>query len=97
MRHEIILSPAAIDHYNDLDAHYRSIVRDGIETHLRHEPGKVSKSRIKRLEDLTQPQFRLRIGDYRIFYDVEENNVYIFAIVPKSDADNWLQHHGVIQ
>jgi len=96
MRYEITFSPAAIDHYDDLDAHYRAIVRDGIETHLRHEPEKVSKSRIKRLEDLTQPQFRLRIGDYRIFYDVEEGNVNIFAIVPKANADDWLQHHGVI-
>ena|SRR2546428_3961038 len=97
MRYEIIFSPDARDHYHDLDAHYRAMIRDGIETHLRHEPEKISKSRIKRLEDVSQPQYRLRIGDYRVFYDVEEDRVHIFAIVPKSGADDWLRHYGVLQ
>jgi hypothetical protein len=31
------------------------MVREALEVHLRHEPTKVSKSRIKRLQDLTHP------------------------------------------
>jgi len=50
-----------------LPAHVRAEVRDAIEVHLRHEPTKVSKSRIKRLRGLSQPQFRLRVGDIRVF------------------------------
>jgi hypothetical protein len=42
------------------------VVRDTISRHLRHEPTKVSKSRIKRLRGLSQPQYRLRVGDIRV-------------------------------
>jgi mRNA interferase RelE/StbE len=40
--------------------------------HLRHGPTKLSKSRIKRLRGLEQPQYRLRVGETRVFYDVTE-------------------------
>jgi mRNA interferase RelE/StbE len=43
---------------------------DAVRDHLRYEPEKTSKSRIKRLEGLEWPQYRLRIGDIRAFYDV---------------------------
>ena len=35
--------------------------QDAIQRHLRHEPTKQSKSRIKRLRGLARPQFRLRV------------------------------------
>jgi mRNA-degrading endonuclease RelE of RelBE toxin-antitoxin system len=54
-----------------------------IDLHLRHEPRKVSKSRIKRLRGLSRPQFRLRMGEIRVFYDVSETSVEVLAIVAK--------------
>jgi mRNA-degrading endonuclease RelE of RelBE toxin-antitoxin system len=57
---------------------------------LRHEPKKLSRSRIKRLRGLRQPQYRLRVGEIRIFYDVTGTMVQILAIVNKSEADSWL-------
>ena len=51
-----------------------------------HEPTKVSKSRIKRLRGLSQPQYRLRVGDIRVFYDVTETTVHVLAIIPKAQA-----------
>ena len=65
-------------------------VRAALETHLRHEPRKVSRSRIKRLRGLSKPQYRLRVGELRIFYDVTETTVEILAIVAKQEADSWL-------
>ena len=41
-------------------------VTEAIERHLTHEPTKISKSRIKRLRGLSQPQYRLRVGDIRV-------------------------------
>jgi mRNA-degrading endonuclease RelE of RelBE toxin-antitoxin system len=64
---------------------------------LRHEPTKISKTRIKRLRGLAHPQYRLRVGDeIRVFYDVAENDVQVLAIVAKSDANEWLEKHGEI-
>ena len=65
-----------------------------LEQHLRHEPTKVSRSRIKRLRGLRRPQFRLRVDEIRVFYDVREKNVEVLAIVPKSKATQWLEQEG---
>jgi len=73
-----------------LKANVHSAVRDALERHLRHAPTKKSKSRIKRLGGLSHPQYRLRIDDVRVFYDVTEASVEILAIVRKSQADAWL-------
>ncbi len=94
MRYEIILAPQAVEDLNALRADVRSVVRDALETHLRFEPTKTSRSRIKRLRGLSRPQYRLRIDEIRIFYDVVEDAVEILAIVPKSSADDWLRRAG---
>jgi mRNA-degrading endonuclease RelE of RelBE toxin-antitoxin system len=94
MDHEIVLAPQAARDLRRLKAKRRAEVRDAIERHLRHEPTKVSKSRIKRLRELSQPQYRLRIEDLRVFYDVAEATVEILAIVPKSEVEAWLIRAG---
>jgi mRNA-degrading endonuclease RelE of RelBE toxin-antitoxin system len=94
MRHEIILAPEAIHDLRGLRAHVQAEVRDALETHLRNEPGKVSRSRIKRLKGVTQPQYRLRVGEVRVFYDIHENRVEVLAIVLKNDAAAWLKRIG---
>src|SRR5438105_8635500 len=97
MAHEIILAPEAAEDLNDLKANIRAEAREGIETHLRHEPEKFSRSRIKRLRKLAQPQYRLRVGDVRVFYDVTGPRVEVLAIVLKSEAAKWLEKHGKAQ
>jgi mRNA interferase RelE/StbE len=94
MRYEIELAPQAAQDYRDLNAHVRGVVRDSIETHLRHKPMRTSKSRIKRLRGLSRPQYRLRVGDLRVFYDVTELTVQVLAVVPKSVAHEWLERRG---
>jgi mRNA-degrading endonuclease RelE of RelBE toxin-antitoxin system len=91
MKHKIILAPEAAQDLKRLKAHERSEVKDALERHLRHEPAKVSKSRIKRLRRLNHPQFRLRVGEIRVFYDITGNHVEVLAIVPKSEAISWLE------
>ncbi len=94
MRYEITLAPQAIAQLRSLPAHVRSQVRDALETHLRHEPSKVSRSRIKRLRGLTRPQYRLRVDEIRVFYDVAENRVEVLAILSKAEAQGWLGDEG---
>jgi hypothetical protein len=78
-----------------LKANVRAAVRDAIEEHLRHQPAKTGRSRIKRVRGFSRPQFRLRVGDdIRVFYDVTTDAVQILTIVPKSEADAWLAKSG---
>ena len=90
MPFDIVLAPEAVEDFKALRANVRADIRAALETHLRHEPKKVSRSRIKRLRGLRKPQYRLRIGEVRIFYDVTGTTVEILAIVAKLEADSWL-------
>lgn len=57
--------------------HRRKFVLDAVENQLAHEPTRQTKNR-KMLVGLTppwghvQPVWELRIGEYRVFYDVDE-------------------------
>ena len=90
----ILLAPGAVDQFKSLPAHIRSRVRDALEAHLRHEPKKTSRSRIKRLRGIERPQYRLRVDEIRVFYDVKETTVEVLAVVSKDDAQAWLEHEG---
>ena len=94
MRYEILLALQAVLDLKGLPAHERTAVRDAMELHLRHQPTRVSRSRIRRLRGLSKPQYRLRVGDVRVFYDVSEGRVEVLAVIPKSEAGRWLQEEG---
>lgn len=92
--YRIVFTENAVEDFTALDARWRATVRDAIRVHLTHEPTKQSKSRIKRLRDLRHPQFRLRVGEVRVFYDVAGTDVVIVAIMPKAKTMQWLGEHG---
>ena len=95
MAFEVLLSPQALEDLNRLDAFIRAEVRDQIALHLSHEPMRTSRSRIKRLRGLAQPQYRLRVGDIRVFYDVVASEVHVLTIVSKEQAQEWLDESGI--
>ena len=94
MKYDITLSPQARAQFHALSAYDRAKVRDAIDTHLLHRPTAGSKSRIKRLRDLRKPQYRLRVHDLRVFYDVTEGEVIVHGIVDKPHVAEWLAEEG---
>jgi mRNA interferase RelE/StbE len=94
MPYEIVFSPEAVEDLQQLKANIRAIVRAALQQYLRHQPEHVSKSRIKHLRGMTQPQYRLRVDEIRVYYNVGERTVDILAIVDKQEADAWLTQFG---
>ncbi|MGJ3246744.1 MAG: type II toxin-antitoxin system RelE family toxin [Elainellaceae cyanobacterium] len=99
MRYKIIFSPEAEEDIVALKASDRAKALDAIETFLRYEPEKTSKSRIKRLREMQRPKYRLRIDDLRAFYDVSytdegDGTVEVLRIREKSEAMRWLAEFG---
>lgn len=94
MKFEILFTPEAIADIKALRAHERAAVKDAVAQNLRFRPTAASTSGIKRLRGLSKPQYRLRVGNLRVFYDVTENEVVILAVVPKSGVDGWLTRFG---
>jgi len=94
MRFEIVIAPRAVQELRELPARLRSEIRDALERYLRSVPTRTSKSRIKRLRGMARPQYRLRVGETRVFYDVREKTVEILAIVANKQAQKWLEEQG---
>ncbi len=94
MPYAIVLAPEAVEDYRSLKANVRAAVRAALEAHLMHEPTKTSRSRIKRLRNLSRPQYRLRVDDVRVFYDVTDGTVEVLAIVMKAEVETWLAQSG---
>jgi mRNA-degrading endonuclease RelE of RelBE toxin-antitoxin system len=68
----IIYRPEAADDLRGLRAFDARAVTDTVEQHLAHEPTLVSRSRIKLMNQPFWSQYRLRIGELRAYYDVDE-------------------------
>jgi len=94
MRHAIVLAPEAVEDLKRLHAPDRAMAKNAMEKHLRHEPTRVSKSRIKRLRGVRRPGYRLRVGEIRVFHDVAEGVVEVLTMVPKAQAQQWLSEWG---
>lgn len=90
---EIIFKPVAIGQLKKMKRYYAGIVVDAIERHLSEEPEKTHGS-IRRLRGKQEATFRLRVQDYRVFYDVVEDRVQIIQILHKSETPSFYQKGG---
>ena len=75
--YEILFAEGVAADLGPMEASQRTWVLDRIEVQLRHEPTRQTRNR-KILVGLVppweqvEPVWELRIGEYRVFYDVEE-------------------------
>jgi mRNA-degrading endonuclease RelE of RelBE toxin-antitoxin system len=85
MAYQILITADAEQDLNALHAHDRKTVLDAIALHLAQQPKQVSRSRIKQLVPPAISQYRLRVGDYRVYYDVDEpaQNVVVVQVYDK--------------
>jgi mRNA-degrading endonuclease RelE of RelBE toxin-antitoxin system len=63
-----------------------------IQLQLTHEPTRQSKSRVKQMRPGTRPPYRLRVDEFRIYYDVliDAMIVIIYGVVDKEYSLAWL-------
>jgi mRNA-degrading endonuclease RelE of RelBE toxin-antitoxin system len=82
VHHRIAFSPEADEHVALLNAHDRKRLLDVIARQLSHEPSRETRNR-KALRPNPVAQYRLRIGELRVYYDVQaspENVVQVKAV-----------------
>ena len=65
-----------------------------MERVLTTNPTQLSRSRIKRLRDIDSPQYRLRVGEFRVFYDVIDDEVRVLRVLPKATVAAYLKEVG---
>ena len=82
----IVVRPRAAAQIRGLRRVDAVAILNAMETHLRREPDRASRSRIKRLRGRHAATYRLRVGDYRVFYDVAEAEVVVIAVLHKRET-----------
>lgn len=94
-RFVIQLTRAAI---RDLDA-LPDPVRDQVTEDLRtlEEAPLGPPPRIKRLKGLTFPIYRLRSGDYRVVYRIDEALVTIMRVIDRKELERALRQLGLLR
>ena len=92
----IMLKCSAIADLDALRKYDATRIVDAMERHLLHEPTKESKSRIKRLRGISNPDYRLRVGDYRVFYVVGEDarQVDVLRVMHKTQTEQYYEEMG---
>jgi mRNA interferase RelE/StbE len=80
MSYQILITADAEQDLDSLQASDRKTVLEAIETHLTHQPTQVSRSRIKQLVQPAISEYRLRVGDYRVYYDVNEEAQHVVVL-----------------
>jgi len=93
MQFEIDITFEAEKDLAGIQPFYRAQILDAIATHLQHTPTQISRSRIKRLQLLDSPAYRLRVGEYRVYYDVDTGAlaVTILRILSKEASLSYLR------
>ena len=70
------------------------LILEEIRARLSTDPIRETKTRIKRLTGFSPPLYRLRVGDYRIYYRIAPPRVVILGIFHKKDSDRWLKRQA---
>ncbi|MEW6359690.1 MAG: type II toxin-antitoxin system RelE/ParE family toxin [Planctomycetota bacterium] len=91
--YEIALKHSAIADLDRLRKYDATQIADAMEEHLAHEPARESKSRIRRLRGISNPDYRLRVGDYRVFYTVDEGarRVDVLRVMHKDQTASYYE------
>jgi mRNA-degrading endonuclease RelE of RelBE toxin-antitoxin system len=58
------------------------------------EPGRIGGKSTKTIQGVADSFHRLRVGDYRVMYDVleEERVVLVLGIIHRGDLERWLRN-----
>lgn len=91
---EVVVQPTALQQLRRLRRVDATAILDALHRYLRHEPDRPNRSRIKRLRGKQDATYRLRVGEYRVFYDVGEGVVTVVAVLHKRDTVRFYREEG---
>jgi mRNA-degrading endonuclease RelE of RelBE toxin-antitoxin system len=89
----IELSQRARDNLKGLRKRDQQIVIDSIDVQLSHEPEQPTRQR-KKLEDNELAPWELRLGNFRVFYDVDHDEETVIVVAVGEKTHNILRIGG---
>ncbi|MCX6152193.1 MAG: type II toxin-antitoxin system RelE/ParE family toxin [Ignavibacteriales bacterium] len=85
MKYIVKISPTALKDYNQINDPFHSTIKNKID---KLSIKGLELNNIKMLKGEFKGLYRLRVGDYRIIFDVENNIITILAILHRKSAYN---------
>jgi mRNA interferase RelE/StbE len=76
----IVVGPQAAADLRNCRKHEQVTIRAHINRFLLHRPTQEQGTRIKALIQPAVSQYRLRVGDFRVYYDVDETRATVFVL-----------------
>ncbi len=76
----VVLHAGAARELREVPAYHRKTIVETMESILQTEPTTERRSRVKRMHAGFHPPFRLRVGDYRVYYDVDESQRTVMVL-----------------
>jgi mRNA-degrading endonuclease RelE of RelBE toxin-antitoxin system len=80
-------SPEALIDLKRLRSHDRAAILGQIQRLLTVNPALESQARIKMLRPPAPTRYRLRVGAFRVFYNVRGNEVFVVRVMAKVEAE----------
>ena len=90
---QVVLTDHAITDLHDISAEYQKQINSDLKT-LESNPFPHASSR-KRLKGFRPPLYRLRSGDFRIFYRIQEKTVIVLRVLDRKLLDRILKRSGI--
>lgn len=88
---KVIFSPSSGRELERLEADAAVHLARDIKAYLEKSPLPLGKSRIKKLSGYNPPLYRMRSGDYRVYYRILPDTVVILAIIHKKESEKLLK------
>jgi mRNA interferase RelE/StbE len=93
---DVQLAPAAARAFGKLEPDVRRRIRTSLEKLAvdAASPGRFGGKSVKTIQGVDDAFHRLRVGDYRVMYDVivEDRVLLVLGIVHRGDLERWLRN-----
>ena len=76
----VVIHPEAVRELNAIRAFHRRTILSVVRKVLAVEPTLERRSRVKRMRGDFYPPYRLRVGDFRVYYDVDERRSEVLVL-----------------
>jgi mRNA interferase RelE/StbE len=83
-KYEVVFTEDAVDDLDKIKKFYAKQITKRIDTVLLQRAEDVTRSGVKKLRGF-EKLYRLRVGDYRVFYQVQSNEVTILRSLAKDE------------
>ncbi|HEU4344201.1 MAG TPA: type II toxin-antitoxin system RelE/ParE family toxin [Candidatus Binatia bacterium] len=87
-RYEVVFTEDAVDDLDKIKKFYAKQITKRIDAILLQRAEDVTRSSVKKLRGF-ESLYRLRIGEYRVFYQVQSDEVTILRILSKDEEDEF--------